>query len=276
MISLKKLKEDDIVEYNLIRASLLQKLIRRSMIGEAVFVAKLFLDAGHEKGLRRRLAQIAVEDIGLVCPRLIEFVKQEPDLLKITATIASIPKNREVDRFLLSVAYHPEKYNKAKMQTKKEVDILKLLIEVSGKWFDNKKNKKYLDDLKAIVNSLKTYCEYKDTIDIALNNYLELSRANTHGARVFLSFIALLTTRKVEDNPLKILENYPLVEFDEVFDFAIDMHTITGKRSGRSFSHWIQEGAFVSPEKDYPDLFDSSGNEKYPLLPLLEFLENRK
>lgn len=276
MISLKKLKEDDIVEYNLIRASLLQKLIRRSSIGESVFVAKLFLEAGHEKGLRRRLSQIAVEDIGLVCPRLIEFVKQESDLLKITATMASLPKNREVDRFLLSVAYNPEKYKNTDSQTKKEVDILNLLLDVSSIWFNNKKNKKSLDNLKSIVNSLKTYSPYKDTIDLALNNYLELSRANTHGARVFLSFIALLTTRNVKDIEVKIQDNYTEIIFDNVFDFAIDMHTITGKRMGRSFSHWIKEGAFVNPEQDYPEIFNKNGEEKYPLLPLLDFLENRK
>ena len=63
-------------DYNLMKASLLQKLIRRGMTREALYIGTIFLKQGHEKGLRRRLQIIAAEDIGLGWPESLNYIEK--------------------------------------------------------------------------------------------------------------------------------------------------------------------------------------------------------
>lgn len=277
-VNLVDLKEKDPAAYGLTRASLIQKLIRRSHLAEALWVTKLFIDDGHSKGLRRRLLQIAAEDVGLACPKAIEYISQEEDLYKCTALLCLSAKNREVDRFLLSVSYNPEKYESADKQTKKEVQVLQHLDNLSSQWFSNKRVKASLTAFFEAVEYLSTFSpEYKETINLAGQIYIDLSRANVHGARVMLALIALLATRKVNNPPMPELSNLPpMKELSEVPDYALDMHTPAGRMQNRGFKHWVKEGAVVEPEYLYDDLLDSQGIEKYPLLPLIPFLEKLK
>jgi hypothetical protein len=107
--------------------------------------------------------------------------------------------------------------------------------------------------------------------------YIELSRANVHGARVMLALIALLSTRNIKKTTLPDLNNLPALKaIDLVPDYALDMHTPAGRKQNRSFAHWVKEGAVVIPKQTYPELFDSKNQEKYPLEPLVPFLEALK
>lgn len=277
-INLIELKEKDPAAYGLTRASLIQKLIRRSMLPEALWVTRLFIEDGHQKGLKRRLLQICAEDIGLCCPKAIEYITQEEDLYKCTALLCLVPKNREVDRFLLSVAYNPEKFTQASSQVKKEVEVLQHLIQLSNTWFNNKRKKEHLINFKKAFEFLASCSpEYSSTIILAGDIYIDLSRANVHGARVMLALASLLATRKVENQSLPDLSNLPSEKvLDSVPDYALDMHTPAGRKQNRGFQHWVQEGAKVTPEMTYSDLYDSKGQEKYPLAPLIPYLEALK
>ena len=74
------------------------------MTEEALYISQLYLKSNQSKGLRRRLQIIAAEDIGLAWVESVEFIKKNEDLLVITQALSLSPKNRESDRFLLSVA----------------------------------------------------------------------------------------------------------------------------------------------------------------------------
>jgi hypothetical protein len=274
LVDLLKLKEEDPASYGLTRASLIQKLIRRSMLPEALWVVKLFLEDGHKKGLKKRLLQIAAEDIGLSQPEAINFIQQEPDPYKWVALLCLSSKNREVDQFLLNVAYRKAAYQNSDAQTKKEISVLEHLITVSGQWFNNKRIKQNLVNFKEAVQYLSTFAgELAPTVILAGDLYIELSRANVHGARVMLALIALLATRKVEKQPLPDLTNLPPMQaLKLVPDFALDMHTPAGRSMNRGFDHWVKVGAVVEPRLEYPSMKDSLGEEKYPLLPLIPFL----
>lgn len=277
-VDLLKIKENDPAGYGLTRASLIQKLVRRSMLPEALWVVKLFIEDGHEKGLKKRLLQIAAEDIGLSQPEAINFINQEPDPYKWVALLCLSPKNREVDQFLLNVAYRIDAYKDGDAQTKKEISVLKHLIKVSGKWFDNKRIKQNLIDFKAAVQYLSTFAgDLAPTVILAGDIYIELTRANVHGARVMLALIALLATRAVAKQSFPDLSNLPpMLELKFVPDFALDQHTPAGRVMNRGFEHWVKVGAVVDPKFEYPTMFDSKGDEKYPLLPLIPFLQALK
>lgn len=277
-VSLLELKEKDPAGYGLTRASLIQKLIRRSMTPEAMWVVQLFINDGHQKGLKKRLLQIAVEDIGLCYPQAIEFIIKEENLFKSTALLCSLSKNREVDRFLLNVTYNPAKFSNADEQTNREVLVLSHLIQLSNNWFNDKRNKVKLKDFNEAIKYLSNYSEhYKEIILLAGDIYLDLTRSNIHGARVLLALIALLATRKI--NKIENIDNVIIPDqksCNEVPDFALDMHTPFGKILNRGFDHWVEEGAFVYPEHKYTELYDSSQQEKYPLKPLIPFLKKLK
>lgn len=277
-VNLLELKEKDPAAYGLTRASLIQKLIRRSQLPEALWVVRLFIEDGHEKGLKRRLLQIAAEDIGLAQPEAIKYIFQEPDLYKCVALLCLSYKNREVDQFLLSVAYNLSYYKEADAQTKKEVSVLRHLLKLSENWFVNKRLKQPLEDFKSAVEYLSNFSpDHKETILLAGQLYIDLTRANVHGARVMLALVALLSTRQVEKQPFPDLDNLPpMKELELVPDYALDMHTPAGRKANRGFAHWIKEGAVVNPRLEYNDLYDSKGEEKYLLIRLLPYLEKLK
>ena len=277
IVNLKQLKIEDVVSYNLVRASLLQKLIRRSLLPEALFVVDLYLEDKQTAGLNRRLLQIAVEDVGLCLPNAIELLEAEPDFHKKVAILCLAHKNREVDRFMLTVAYRPIRFKNADPQTQKEGMTMHKLIKLSTEWFENKRKKETLKNLQDYVQSLSLKSKWSSTILKALDIYLDLSRANVHGARVMLGLISLLATREVEDRQAPDISQLPLSqEVVNVPDYALDRHTPFGKILKRDFSHWEEHGAFVSPELKYPDLLDSKNEEKYPLAPLIPILEKLK
>ena len=92
-----------------------------------------------------------------------------------------------------------------------------------------------------------------------------------------LALATLLSTRKVALQQMPDLNNLPpMKELLSVPDYALDMHTPAGRKQNRGFKHWVKEGAVVTPELIYDDLLDSKGQEKYPLAPLLPFLEELK
>lgn len=262
-------KEPDIAAYNLLRASLLQKLIRRGMQGEALHIADLFINDGHSKGLLRRIKIIAAEDIGFGNLNSISFLEQETDLRKCVAYLCQSPKNRESDRFLLDVVNNRKQIlkNSQDPQVHKEVSDFVHLVQLAGEWFTNK-NKKTLTSFK---DGIKHYADNSKCPEIVMalgENYLDLTRGNIHGARCQLALASLIYSRQSEPTDfIPDFSNLVSVEFDEIFDFAIDMHTPIGKKLGRDFNHWIKNCTLVIPEVNYPELYDNQGKEKYPLTP---------
>lgn len=260
--------KNDPASYNLIKASLLQKLIRRGMVNEANFVASLYLQDNQEKGLRRRLQIITAEDIGIGWPMATIFVKNEKDLIKITSALAQAPKNRESDRFLLCVANKIQSFKNHKdSNVINEVSLLDELFTETAKWF-NEKNSINLKNLKNTLSKIETNTLNSEIIKELNVNYLELTKAKIHGARCQLALAVLLFTRQISKNDYIFepdLTKTELSSFDEIFDFAIDMHTPIGKKLNRGFDHWVKNCVEVNPELKYPTLYDQFGNEKYPL-----------
>lgn len=258
-------KDKDHAGYNLLKASLLQKLIRRGMIQEANHIAQRYLDEGQSKGLKRRLQIIAAEDIGLGWTESCLFIEKESDLIKVTSALCQAPKNRESDRFLLYVVNNFKGIHNRGDEILKESISLKHIFDKTEDWFKNK-NKATLTDLKNTFDDLILKAKNKEAVSQLCNNYLELTRANIHGARCQIALAVLITIRgldKIEFTPdLTKIQQSP---FDEIFDFAIDMHTPIGKMLKRDFKHWIENCTQVIPEIKYSELYDAKGDEKYPL-----------
>lgn len=257
-------------DYNLIRASLLQKLIRRSMTPEALYVGELFLKDNHHKGLKRRIQIIAAEDIGLGWVNSVVFLEKNSDnLLLCIQALCEAPKNREADRFLLTIANNPKSIIGRGDEILKEGRVLKRLFDLSTAWKLNKKNKQLLADLNNAFTVMSQDSLFKDEIIQLGKNYVDLTKAQIHGARCQMALATLIYCRKWVDE-FKYVPSSQLVvksnPFDEIFDFAIDMHTPIGKKLKRDFNHWINNCVQVSPEVKYSGLYDSQGNEKYPLL----------
>lgn len=257
-------------DYNLMRASLLQKLIRRSMTPEALYVGELFLKDNHIQGLKRRIQVIAAEDIGLGWVNGIVFLeKHSDDLLLCIQALSEAPKNREADRFLLTIANNPKSVLNRGEEILKEARVLKRLFDLSQAWYLHKKNKQALFDLKNAFDVMAKDSQYPEVILQLGQNYINLTKANIHGARCQMALATLIYCRKWVDqfNYIPKLEkNIMSNPFDEIFDFAIDMHTPIGKKMKRDFNHWISNCVQVVPEVTYQGLLDNQGNEKYPLL----------
>lgn len=253
-------------KYNLIKASLLQKLIRRGMSEEANYVGKLFLDQNQEKGLRRRLQIIAAEDIGLGWVESINFVNTHNNLIEIIEALCQAPKNRESDRFLLTVANNLNSINiKRGKDIVHEARVLLRLFELSTTWF-NDKTKENLNNLKNAFSKMAEDSKVPETIIALGDNYIELTKHKIHGARCQMALATLIYCRKVDKtNFVPDFSQIKITPFDEIFDFAIDMHTPIGKEWGRDFNHWIKNCVVVNPEYFYKELLDDQGNEKYPL-----------
>jgi hypothetical protein len=259
--------KDDPAAYNLIKASLLQKLIRRGMIEESNYVAQLYLNDNQSKGLKRRLQIIAAEDIGIGWPESSLYLESQPDLIKVTSALAQANKNREADRFLLVLDHsYPSVLNRGS-EIKKEVDSLKYLEKLSDKWFDSK-SKVDLNAFKEALTKLANISKMPDIIIQLNTNHIDLMRAKIHGASCTLALAVLLSIRQVERSNWSPNETLTQIKpFNIIYDFAIDMHTPIGKRLGRDANHWLENCTIVIPEVKYNDLYDSNGNEKYPLIP---------
>lgn len=258
-------KPDDPAAYNLLKASLLQKLIRRGMVEEANYVAQLYLNDNQSKGLKRRLQIISAEDIGLGWSEASLFIEKEPDLIKITSALAQAPKNREADRFLLYIANNFNGVLNRGQDILDEAKSLQYIFKKTDAWYENK-NAQNLKELKDVFSRLVDKAKNKEIVQQLCNNYLDLTRANIHGARCPIALAVLIAIRqldKIEFNP--DLTRTQVKPFDEIFDFAIDMHTPIGKMLKRDFNHWVQNCTIVIPEVTYPGLYDNKGDEKYPL-----------
>lgn len=269
-INLLSLKESDPAAYGLTRASLIQKLIRRGLTSQALWVSQLFINDGHHKGLKRKLYQIAAEDIGLGNPEIILKLKQEDDLLKNTALLCQSPKNREVNRFISFLELCPQELLNDS-QVNLEVQTLKSLLEANEIWFNNKRKKENLINFKNLISSLNQ--EKSLEISTMFEVYLELAKANTFGAKDLLAFITLISTRNNLTIPEISLEIPQLESIEFVPDFALDRHTPFGKILNRGFNHWIKEGMPVFPEIFYPSLYTPTGQEKYPMNTLIKYLK---
>lgn len=257
-------------EYNLVRASLLQKLIRRNMVEEALYVGELFIKDGHHKGLKRRLQVIAAEDIGLGWVNSVIFLEKYSDnLLLVIQSLCEAPKNREADRFLLTVANNRDSVINRGHDILHETKLLLRLFTLSSLWFSNKKIKDHLQNLKNAFSLMAKDHEYSEAIIQLGQNYIDLTKAQIHGARCQMALATLIYSRKWKDQfgyvPKETLE-YQSKPFDEIFDFALDMHTPIGKKLKRDFNHWINNCVEVHPLVTYDSLYDDKGKEKYPLL----------
>lgn len=269
-INLLSLKESDPAAYGLTRASLIQKLIRRGLTAQALWVSQLFINDGHHKGLKRKLYQIAAEDIGLGHPDIILKLKQEDDLLKNTALLCQSPKNREVNRFISFLELCPQELIN-NSQINLEVQTLNSLLEANEIWFNNKRKKENLINFKNLIISLNQENSSKN-LEI-FEVYLDLAKANTFGSKDLLAFISLINTRKNLTIPEIMLEVPPPERMEFVPDFALDRHTPFGKILNRGFNHWIKEGMPVFPEVFYPSLYIEDGREKYPMNTLIKYLK---
>lgn len=256
--------KDDPYSYNLLRASLLQKLIRRGMIGESLYLAQNYIESNHSKALKRKLEVIAAEDVGLGWPEAVCFIEDnKDDLLLCTSALCQAYKNREPDRFLHTVGNGLSSVRGRGQEILIESASLNKLLGLAHAW-ENKKDNENLGKLKEAFNKLTELAVLSDVVQKCGLSYLDLVRGKVHGADNLLALIVLLTIRKVEPslwNP--DVNNLQITPFDEMFDFALDMHTPIGKKLNRGFDHWLKEGSVVVPEINYPSLYDSHGKLKY-------------
>lgn len=265
-VNINDLKQEDLVSYNLLKASWLQKSIRRGLTDQSIAIANLYINDKQIEGLKRKLLVFCFEDIGLGCPDMILHLKKEPDLINQIKILCQSQKNRETDRFLLAVKdfYNQLKSNK---EIYEEVETMKILCDTADLWFSNKRNKANLNKLKDMIEALKENQPdiNKEIITESFNSYLELSKNNSFGARTALSLICLISVRNLRIEPsLFILSEHDNVELSIVDDWALDKHTSFGKQLNRGLEFWFKEGIVISNEKIYPELFLSNKKEKYP------------
>lgn len=276
-INIYELKEKDHVAYNLVKASWIQKAIRRGENSKALSIADLYLNDNQEKGLIRRLKVFATEDIGFGNIDAIKKMNElKYDPLKCINLLSQSFKNREVDRFLLQIDRNFNNYKEIE-ELKSESYNLKKILNISEEWFNNKRIKKNKHRIIHFIDLLKEKYktnEYQNELtDIALQHYFDLSRFKTLGARTNLAFIILLITRGIHKNNV---ENNVDLDFNKteklsiVDDWAIDKHTPFGKILKRDYEFWLKQGSIVKPELLYEELYyiDKEGNkkEKYPNL----------
>lgn len=267
-VDLLQLKEDDPMGYGFVKASWLQKCVRRGLVDKAVAIARLYLKDNQSEGLKRKLLVFTYEDIGQGTPDLNLLLKQESDLLKQTEMLCLAPKNRENDRFLLAVRdFYPELVLNPEIQD--EVKALKVILELADNWFNNKrikKNKEILQEAFKLMADGKS-STLKEVIHQAELDYFFLSKHNAFGARTALAHSVLLSIRKnIEVNFFQKPSQYTLPDISLPFvdDFALDKHTPFGKLLNKGEKAWLLEGSITYPLRTYPELYQKDGSEKYP------------
>lgn len=262
-----ELKDKDIVAYSLVKASWLQKLVRRGMVNSAVSLGQIYLDENQGQGLYRKLLVFCAEDIGLGYPQAILEIDSIKDPLHQIEFLCKVPKNREPDRFLYNVRNKFDELVK-NPETAKEAKTLNILLKISEKWLANKRDKNNKKELENVFDILANNCSEstnKEIIQAIKEKYFLLVKHNSFGLS---NLLALATLVSVRDIPLpeKIIVNYEaeIVKLEYVDDFALDKHTSFGKQLNRGIEHFFEEGSKVFPEKKYPNLYLSNGEEKYP------------
>ena len=255
MINIFELKEKDYVAFNLVKASWLQKCIRRGLNAKALAIANLYIEENQIEGLKRRLKVYATEDIGIATPEILILLKDK-NIKETINILCQSNKNREVDRFLLNVRDNKVNYDLL------EIKILKDLLNLSNVWFFNKRVKSNKKDIENYVFSYDLNEFQKESCKIALENYFLLSKHKTLGARTNLAFIALLIGRNIKNEREKI--NYDLSfskmeKLKYVDEFALDKHTPFGSSS---YEEWVKNGSILNPLLDYEDAY-LLGKEKY-------------
>jgi hypothetical protein len=265
-VNINELKQTDLIAYNLLKASWLQKSIRRGLTDTAIAIAKLYLNDNQIEGLKRKLLVFCFEDIGLGCPDMILHLKKESDLINQIKILCQSKKNRETDRFLLAVKdFYPKlKLNK---EIYEEVETMHILCKTADDWFSNKRKKSNLDNLRKMIDLLKENQSdlNKEIITESFNSYIELSKHNAFGARTALSLICLLSVRNFNTTTSEFqLDTHKEIDLSTVDDWALDKHTSFGKLLNRGLDFWFKEGIVISNERIYPELFLSNKIEKYP------------
>ena len=276
-VDLEKLKDEDIQSYALVRASLLQKLLRRGMTPEALWVAGLFIKDGHHKGLRRKLYQIAAEDVGLGNPHLLSDLRKEEDLKKMVAMICQSPKNREVNCFHVMTKMNVRYFTDKSESTKNEVRLLWHLLKAAERWVENKRSKENKLAFEKLFNELKDMApSQRYFIQDCEDTYIELAKSKTFSSEDLLALAVLLATRNPNSVSLGFIDIPEEVPANPVPQFALDRHTPYGKRLGRDWDHWVQEGSVIIPEVTYPSLLDEDGNVRYPMQEILKLFKASK
>lgn len=274
---------DEMYSYNLIKTSYLQKMIRRGYTGKALSIADLYIKNNQEKALVRRLYQIWAEDISVASPNGI-MVLNDPNYSidqKITY-LCQTPKSREADHFLVTVDYAREVLNMKEMSEDqlKEVQVLIFLLDLCDKWFSAEKKEKKAAKL-ALEKGFNRLCDegkHNGIIKSCLDHYYILSKAKVHGARVMIAAAILISLRRLplEETDINQLIIPQREEIDEIPDYVLDIHTPLGKKLKKTVRDWATHGAVIFPDFEYPSKYNSKGEEKYPLEPIIEFLEKRK
>lgn len=269
-LNLLEVKNADPAGYALVRASLLQKMIRRAMLPEALWVADLYRQDGHERGLNRRLKIIAVEDIGLGLPQSLELLTGIHDFREQVALLCGAKKNRENDRF----------YNLAKSssflldgvqsdQVRAEIKRARNLLLIAQQWKATKDRALRVVISDFVSETLSRGKFLSRTIMECSSSYFECSKANMHAAELLLSFAVLLSTRNVPaTTQIPDYRNLPPArELNPIPEYVLDLHTpyCAARTREEALNRWMTDGCIVVPEITYPSMFDEEGKEKYPV-----------
>ena len=255
--------KDDYYAYNLLKASHLQKLIRRGMAPEACHIAQLYLNDKQPKGLQRRLQIIASEDIGLGWPESIEYINSEPDLLKVTTALCQAEKTQEAGLFLMSSDKPMSYFNEKGKDTVVEIASLKKILHLANTW-DEQKSKSNLKNLKDAFDKIAQISLLPNVVRELGVSFLDIKRSKAYGAELLLGMMILIAIRKIGPSGfVPDVSSIEVKEFDQMFDFAVDMHTTVGKQMGRGIAHWKEHGVLIVPEITYPSMFDINGQKKY-------------
>lgn len=276
IVDIFKLKEQDIIAYNLVKASWLQKAVRRGDAETAKAIGQLYLDDNQEQGLYRKLLIFITEDIGIATPQAILLIKDKPILDQIEI-LAKCNKNRECDRFLLIVKDN-YKYliEDSDIDMVNEVKKLNELLIIADEYYSNKNKinkQKIIDYVNNLIIDKTDFI--KEIAKITLDNYFFLTKHNSFGARTCLAFLILLIERNIESsNQNIIIENIKPRTILNVDDYALDKHTPYGKILNRGEDFWLKEGSIVFPELNYSSMYKKDKKEKYPYV--YDFSKNFK
>ena len=271
--------------------SALQKSIRWCEVNESRYFARELMDMGYPGGVLNQLILIAAEDVGLADPSLIVYERRCSDDFENLRKQYKIKKRDAVkfadlceivDRAVIAAAisYKSRLLPQLSFATLFDIyeneDFSKNLSEYLGRFVvalkkgDEKQATYYAYVVSIFLNSedkiLKIVQKHsgmrnKDLIQKWVEEYKRNNELLMLAGSIVLLCRDLQNPHGEYNDAISQHLSFPIKKA-EIPDRAYDMHTLAGKRKGRGFEHFFDEGASVKNER-FPNDWEQAGRNAY-------------
>jgi hypothetical protein len=273
--------------------SALQKSIRLCEVNESRYFARELMDMGLPGSVFNRLILIAAEDVGLADPSLIVYergcldrfdnlIKQYKNMMKKIDAVKFPVLCNIVDQAVIAaaIAYKSRLLPQLSFATFFDIyeneDFSKNLSEYLGRFDEalQKRNEKQATYYAYVVS---IFLNSEDKILEIIQKHSGIQNGNLihqwveeykrNNELLMLAGSIALLCRDLQ-NPHGEYKDaicqhlYSPIEEAEIPDRAYDMHTRVGKKRGRGFEHFFDEGASVENER-FPNDWEQAGKNAY-------------